>query len=81
MSQPLAAVSSLRPADDVVRMFRRLADRIESGEVVAEEVLCVIRSGARTLDLWAWGDYRGEIMALGMLEAAKKLLNTDEQAG
>lgn len=77
----LAQVSSLRPADDVVRMFRQLADRsIESGDAKAEEVLCIVRSGSRTLDLWAWGDYRGDIMALGMLDAAKKLINFESQS-
>jgi len=75
----LATVSNLRRPDNVVAMFRQLADRIERGEVVADEVLCVVRSGKRTLDLWAWGDYRGEIMALGMLEAAKKLVEFESQ--
>ena len=79
MRTALAAVPSLRNADDVVSMMRELADQIESGEVKADEVICIVRFGSSTLDLWAWGDYRGGIMAIGMLDTAKKLIKFESQ--
>lgn len=73
-----AKVIDLRPADNIVRMFRQLADKIESGEQKADEVICLIRNGGNSMGMWVWGEYRGSIAHLGMLEAAKKFIPVED---
>lgn len=74
--EPLKVVP-LRPADHIPEMLRQLADRIECGETAAEEVLCVVRAGVNRVGVAAWGEYRGNVAALGMLEAAKRYIATE----
>lgn len=58
-------------ANNIPAMMRQLADEIECGQVDAQEMLCIVRTGINGMSSWAWGDYRGAIAALGLLEAAK----------
>lgn len=58
-------------ANNIPAMMRQLADEIERGETDAQEMLCIVRTGINGMSSWAWGDYRGAIAALGLLEAAK----------
>lgn len=74
--EPLKVVP-LRPADHIPEMLRELADRIETGDTPAEEVLCILRSGVNRVGVAAWGEYRGNVAALGMLEAAKRYIETE----
>lgn len=73
--EPLKVVP-LRPADHIPEMLRQMADNIESGATPAEEVLCILRSGVNSVGVSAWGEYRGNIAALGVLEAAKRYIET-----
>lgn len=70
-TMPRLKAVSLRPADHIPTCLRLLADQIESGDINAQEVLCIVRTGINGMSSWAWGDYRGAIAALGLLEAAK----------
>lgn len=58
-------------ANNIPAMLRQLADEIERGEINAQEMLCIASTGINGMSSWAWGDYRGAIAALGLLEAAK----------
>lgn len=73
-----AEVIQLMPATDVPAMLRHLAGRIERGEVPAQEVLCIVRTGIHRVSLYGWGDYRGNIATIGMLEAAKKHVDIED---
>jgi len=70
---------TLRPADDIVAQLRRLAGHIEAGEVQAQEVVCILRADTNNADVFCWGDYRGQIATLGLIEAAKRRLTVNVQ--
>lgn len=74
----VAAVVPLRRADHIPAMLRSLADDIEAGTVIAEEVACVLRTGTNSVKLYGWGDYRGTIATIGLLEAGKMAVPVDD---
>jgi hypothetical protein len=57
-------------------MLRDLASDIETGAVPAQEVMCIIRNGVNAVGVSVWGEYRGNIAALGLLESAKSRIPT-----
>lgn len=73
-----AKVVALHNYDDVARMLRQLADDVDAGRVHAAEVLCVVRTGTDSLQLYSWGEFRGTIAAIGLLESAKKCVPVHE---
>lgn len=81
MSQQPLNVVALNPCDHIPSMLRSLADDIERGAVQADEVHCIVRTGTDTVTNYTWGDYRGPIATLGLLESAKALLGRHTEPG
>lgn len=55
---------------DIPGQLRQLADRIESGEVEAETVMCVIPVEGDWPMIFGWGEDLGEFGRIGLLQVA-----------
>lgn len=57
--------------NDIPAQMRQLADRIESGEVETESVMCIVAVEGDWPNIYGWGDNQGDYGNIGLLEMAK----------